>query len=110
MPDYRSMYDGKYVGSWDLPGDVVVTISKVEAVEVVSAGDKHNKRPVLTFAGTEKGLVCNKTNGKTIAAMYGTDTTKWLGKKITLYPTTTSAFGATVDCIRVRPVKPKGQD
>jgi hypothetical protein len=109
--DYRAMYDGKYVGSWDIAGkDTTVTIAKVEAVEVIGAGDKHNKRPVLSFTGAQKGLVLNKTNGKIVANMYGNNVEKWVGKKITLYATTCSAFGQTVDCIRVRPQPPRGQD
>jgi hypothetical protein len=110
MPDYRTMYDREHIGAWDLQGrDVVVTISKVEAKELVSNRGK-NKRPIVHFEGREKSFVCNKTNGKTISVMYGNKTEDWAGKKITLYPSTTSAGGETVDCIRVRPAPPKDGD
>lgn len=107
MPDYRTMYDREHIGAWDLQGrDRVVTISKVEAKELVSNRGK-NKRPIVFFEGAEKSFVCNKTNGKIIASMYGNKTEDWAGKRVTLYATTTSAGGETVDCIRVRPTQPK---
>ena len=44
-----------------------------------------------------------------VAAMYGSDTTKWVGQRITIYPTTTQVGRDTVDCIRVRAMIPKGK-
>lgn len=107
VPDYRTMFDNEYLGSWDLQGrDVTVTIARVEARKLKSQrGEAH--KPVLYFEGKEKGFVCNKTNGRAIAGMYGTKTEAWVGKRITLYATTTSAGGETVDCIRVRPTPPE---
>lgn len=107
MTDYRSMFDRDYIGAWDLPRDAVVTISKVEAATLVAQGNKKAKKPVLYFEGKEKGLACNKTNAKTIAAMYGNDTAKWIGKRITIYATKTMFGSEQVDCIRVRPSIPR---
>ena len=107
MPDYRGMYDRDYIGAWDLQGrDVVVTIARVEAKELVSQGNRKNKKPVVYFDGTEKGLALNKTNGKAIAGMYGTKTEDWIGRKITIYATRTQMGGEEVDCVRVRPTPP----
>jgi hypothetical protein len=107
MPDYRTMFDREYIGAWDLAGkDVTLTIVKVEGKTSTSQRGK-NLKPVLYFEKTEKGFVCNKTNGKTIATMYGNDTDKWAGKRITLHASTTSAGGEMVECIRVRPQQPK---
>lgn len=108
MPDYRSMFDRDYIGSWDLGGkDVTVTIAKVEAKELVSQGNRRSKKPVVFFDGKEKGLALNKTNAKAVAGMYGTKTEDWVGKRVTLYPTTTQFGHDTVDCIRIRPTVPK---
>lgn len=108
MPDYRSMFDRDYIGSWDLGGkDVTVTISKVLAGELTAQGGRKSRKPIVYFEGKEKGFVLNKTNAKTIAGLYGTDTAEWVGKGITIYATTTQMGGDTVDCIRVRPVMPK---
>jgi hypothetical protein len=65
-----------------------------------------SKKPVIVFAGKKKKFAVNKTNGKTIAGMYGTDVAAWKGKQVTLYPTTTRFGGETVECIRVRPAVP----
>lgn len=107
MADYRTMFDRDYVGAWDLKGDTTVAIERVEAKELTAQGGRKSKKPIVYFTGAEKGLACNKTNAKIIAAMYGNDTAAWAGKKITLFATTTSMGGETVDCIRVRPVVPK---
>jgi len=102
--DWRSMFDRDYLGHWDLDGrEVTVTIAKVAAATLTSQGNRKTKKPVIYFEGKEKGLACNKTNGKIIAQLYGNDTEKWAGKQITLYPTTTTFGIETVDCIRVRP-------
>lgn len=106
MAHYRSLYDANYIGAWDLTGDTVVTIEKVEAGELVSEGNKKSRKPILTFKGAQKKFAVNKTNGKTIARLYGTDTTKWIGKRITIYPTQTKFGPETVDAIRVRPEAP----
>ena len=62
--------------------------------------------PTAAVQGAKK-LWCNKTNGRTIAKLYG-KTENWIGKRITLFPTDTrGAGGQTVPCIRVRPNEPK---
>lgn len=108
MADYRTMYDKESLGAWDLNGkDVTVTISEVKAGKV-GHGQKASKKPIIRFKGATKSFACNVTNGKIIAGMYGNDTTKWIGKKVTLYPTQTTFGGLEVDCVRVRPQVPTG--
>ena len=110
MNDYRAMFDREYIGAWDLEGrDVTVTISRVTRGELTGEGGRKTKKPIVYFQGKEKGFAANKTNCKIIAAMYGTDTAKWVGRQITLYPTTTEMSGQTHDCIRVRPRVPQQQ-
>jgi hypothetical protein len=104
---YRSMFDNDYIGAWDLQGrDVVVTIAKVEARQLVGEGGRKARKPVLHFRGKKKTLAIGKTNAKVIARMYGPDTANWIGKQITLFPSQTEAGGETVDCVRVRPTVP----
>jgi hypothetical protein len=100
------MFDREYIGAWDLPRDVTVIIARVTAGELVGEGGRKTKKPIVYFEGKDKGFAANKTNCKIIAGMYGTDTAKWIGKAITLYPTTTEMGGKTHDCIRVRPQIP----
>lgn len=110
--DYRAMFEGKYLGAWNLIDadgkrrDVTVTIESVEAQYIVGEGGKKTKKPVLKFVGKDLPMVIGKIVGKTIAAMYGNDTSAWIRKKITIYATTTEVGGETKDCIRVRPMVP----
>ena len=112
MTDYRSMFDREYIGSWELPRDrdAVVKIRDVKAA-VLNNGRTQNKKPVIFFEGKEKGMVCNKTNAKTIASLHGNDVAGWIGKSIALYVATTRdpSGGGDVECIRVRPTAPKAE-
>ena len=109
--DVRKLFDKAYIYSYDLEGrDVTVEIAKVTGGTLVGTGGKSNKKPIVFFKGTEKGLALNITNARVIAGLYGGfDADKWIGKRITLYPTTTTFGSQTVDCIRIRNVVPKAK-
>jgi len=101
MANLDDLYPSKYIKHSDLKGqEVKLTITSPVVEEVGMEGDK---KPVLYFKGTGKGLVMNVTNANVIGAAFGRDTDAWKGKQITLYGTTTDFAGKTVDCIRVRP-------
>jgi hypothetical protein len=104
--------DKKYLGAWDLPHPVTVKISKVEGVKLEGTGAiAANKKPVISFHRAEKKLICNATIGLTIQGMYGPNVEDWIDKKITLFATTCQGKGGgQVDCVRVKPMIPKGQD
>lgn len=108
MPDVRLLFDKEYLYAFDLQArDVTVTIKKVIGGTLVGQGGKKNKKPVLFFEGKEKGLALNITNARSIKDIYGSFKSEdWIGKRITLYPTTTTFGSQTVDCIRIRPTKP----
>ena len=104
MADYRLMFDKDFLFAAQLQGrEVTVEIASVKAGAIRGEGGKSSKKPVCHFRGKDKPLALNVTNCRTIAAMYGPDTKDWIGKRITIYPTTTDFGGKTVDCIRVRP-------
>lgn len=109
MPDVRMLFDKEFLYSFDLQGrDVTVVIDRVKAGVLTGVGGKKNKKPILYFRGKEKGLGLNITNARTIAGMYGGfESEKWIGKSITLYPSTTTFGDKTVDCIRIRPEVPR---
>ena len=102
-------FPSKYVSAGDLKGqDVNVTIVNCQ-MEEVSNESKTERKPVLYFAGMEKGMVLNVVNTQTIVNMYGEETETWKGCPITLYPTETT-FGKEVKpCIRIRSSPPSGQ-
>ena len=101
--------DSKYLKAILLPEDtpVVLTMSGVKT-ELVGQGNDAENKAVLYFQGKDKGLILNKTNGNTIMDLYGEDSDEWIGQKIAIFRTTTDYAGKTVECIRVKPSKPKG--
>lgn len=104
---YKTLMDNKYLGAWDVPRDLVVTIDHVEGGELISTNGKTQRKPFLFFRGQQKPLVLNATNAKTITKLIGTpNCSEWIGKQITIYADKTKMGPDVVDCIRVRPVLP----
>ncbi len=107
MLDGSLLFPSEFVQAVELKGkDVAVTITKVERADLPMVGGKKKMAPVVHFQESPKKFVLNKTNCGTIADLHGTDAGLWVGKRITLYPTTTKFGGKTVDCIRVRETVP----
>lgn len=111
MPHFNEFFDSKHIGFWSLGGgDCIATITKVGRGTVGGQqGREPSKKAIITFREFEQPMACNKTNAKTIAKMYGADVREWVGKRVTLYPTTTRFGGEEVECIRVRPKRPTGE-
>ena len=96
------MFPSDYVAAEDLRGrDVNVVINDVE-LATLRTNDGKSKKFLIRFKGKDKPLVLNKTNARTIAGLHGTRAEDWVGKPITIYPTTCEAFGETTTCIRIR--------
>lgn len=108
MPHYKFMFDDNgMLYAHNLKGkDATLTIKRVAAGKVIGEKARETKKPIVEFEETDRKFVLNKTNGKIIAAMYGTDADKWTGKRVTLYPTTTNMGGEVVECIRARQTVP----
>lgn len=107
MADVRSFFEKEFLYHFNLDGrDVAVTIRKVVQGAVQGTDGKKQKKPIVYFEGSDKGLAMNITNVRTVGGMYGFKAEDWPGKKITLYPTTTQFGPKTVECIRVRPTVP----
>lgn len=87
----------------EIGASVVVTVQRVEKKEV---GSEKVIKGVVYFEEFGRGLVLNKTNSRTIAGLYGSDTDEWIGQPITIYRSETSFQNKTVPCIRVRDTKP----
>lgn len=109
--DVRKMFDKDYIYAYDLEGrDITVEIIRVVGGTLIGTGGKSSKKPILYFKGTQKGLGLNVTNARIIAGLYGGfESDKWIGKRITLFPTTTMFGKDSVECIRIRNVVPKGK-
>ena len=114
---YKLLFPSQYLGAEDLHGkDATLTMRRVVVEDLRTSDGGTEKKPCVWFVETkekaeknktkEKRLVLNVTNAKAIAKIHGPEVDEWAGKRITLYPTTTMAFGEEKDCIRVRPSVP----
>ena len=96
-------FPSKWLAAADLDNqNLRVTITRVGIEEI---GD--DTKPVVYFKGLKKGLACNKTNAKAIAAVYGDEMDEWAGSELILFPVLTDYQGKQVDAIRVRAPQPK---
>jgi len=100
-------FPSHYLKASDL-GDKEPIVS-IDRVELEAVGRDKEMKPVVYFAGKEKGIVLNKTNSKKIAQIAGSpDTDDWRGVKVILYATETEFGGETVECIRIKAPKGSG--
>lgn len=98
---FDKLYPARFLKAGELGGkDVTLTISSVFLEELDGETGKKMKA-IVSFVGTQKQLVLNKTNGLCVKAMFGVETESWKGKRVTLYPANIS-FGDTDLAIRVR--------
>src|SRR5262245_9183547 len=72
---------------------------KTVTVETVNDRSGQVKKLVVWFTNTDKGLVLNKTNNRTIRAAYEDDTAGWAGKLIVLFPTHAELGGRLVPAL-----------
>jgi hypothetical protein len=79
-----------------------LTISSIKSVTFDEGQDNEETKPELVFLETPKTLILNVTNMNRIAAQYGEEMDEWVGKVISIYPTTTEFNKKEVACIRVR--------
>jgi hypothetical protein len=101
MATTADFFPSNYLKASDLAGkERQLTISHIET----RTFDNDTKRkPVALFKETgSKGLVLNKTNFVTLAAIHGDNTDGWAGKPITIYPDFTSYQGKPIETIRIR--------
>ncbi len=99
-------FPSKYLKAHDLLGKTVRL--KIAGITVEKLGE--DLRPIISFSGTDKTLVVNKTNANRISASYGRETDDWIGKDIEVYPDQVEFQGRMVEAIRVRvPAKPPQQ-
>lgn len=99
--DFDKLYPARFLKAGEFGmRDVTLTIASVFLEELEGEQGKKQKA-ILSFVGTAKQLVLNKTNGLCIKAMFGRETDAWVGKRVTFYPAAIS-FGDTDIAIRVR--------
>lgn len=86
--DWDELYPGRFLKAGDFKGkQVTLTMSEVRIEELV--GDKGPQiKGVISFEKTEKQWALNKTNGLCLKAMFGRQVQEWVGKRVTLFPST----------------------
>jgi hypothetical protein len=84
MRTIDDFFPSRFLKASDLKGQRrVLTISKITSEEI---GRDKTRKPVVYFQKCTKGLPLNKTNGKKIAEVVGSNLiTDWPGKQIALY-------------------------
>lgn len=106
MPEISRMFPSRYLKGVDFEGKAVpCTIVGVAQEETrVAAGAKPELKWILYIRESEKGIVLSKTLAEQIAEALGaTNTDKWLGRKVVLYPEGMRVAGVVRVAIRCRP-------
>ena len=105
---WKQLVNQSFIGAYSLNGkDLTVQIKSVAQELVKMEGGKQETCLVAQLVDN-KPLILNKTNAKTITKIYNSPfINDWVGKYITLYPTTTKLAGETVECLRIRTVVPQ---
>ncbi|MGI6168317.1 MAG: hypothetical protein ACOYI4_01185 [Christensenellales bacterium] len=108
---WKKLNNPDFLGAYALePGeDLIVTISRANEEQFTGTGGKKDEGLVIHFKEKDiKPMICNATNAKSITKIAGSPYIEdWQGVKIQLYSAEVSAFGETVDALRVRPFPPK---
>jgi hypothetical protein len=108
---WKKLHNPDYIGAYAFqPGEEkILTIASVTQEDVKNKDGKTDTVMTVRFKEKDvKPLICNVTNAKAIEKVAGSGYIEdWTGVPIQLYVTEVSAFGATVDAVRVRPKRPK---
>ena len=105
MTHYRKLFEGNYLGSWDIEETQFEGTIESISNELVFDQRENREKSVVTisFKEARKKWICNKTNAKSIEQLHGTpDINEWIGKKVTLYVAKIKVGGEIVSAIRVR--------
>lgn len=108
---WKKLAGKNFLTGEDLVGkEVTLTIETAKREPVVNVQESIKKRepvyedkPVMYFKGTEKKLVVNTTNFKTIVKVLKSPYIEdWVGKEITLIPVNKKFFGELQDVVRIK--------
>lgn len=107
MTHWKRYFDYRFISAEELDGkEVILTISGIERDEVYSVSARaKEKKAALKFKETDKMVILNATNARSITTILGTpQVEQWVGKRICLYPVAIQAFGQNVEAIRIKKV------
>jgi hypothetical protein len=98
----NDLLQSKYLGKSDL--DSAGKNYTIDSLEVVTVGLDNEDKPCLYFT-QGKPMLVNKTNLRTLMAMFGPDSLAWKGKQINVFNDVTVHYQGNVGGLRVRPVQ-----
>jgi|694.fasta_scaffold97572_3 hypothetical protein len=107
MTHWKAFCSPDKLGAWDFEtpeSEMTLTIKDVKPEEVIDPSKKKRFKPIIYWHENVKPMVCNSTNARTIAKIFGSHRHEnWIDKKITLYvdPKVNSPQGV-VEGIRVK--------
>ncbi len=107
---WKKLNNPDYLGAYALnPGeDMILTIKSAGKETFTGTSGKKEEGILIHFVENVKPMICNATNAKTISKVAGSPYVEdWNGVRISLYSQEVSAFGETVDALRVRSYAPK---
>ncbi len=108
--DVALLFQSRFLKSQEFKGkEVTLKIAGVHLEDLATEGPKvkgqapTKRKGLMSFVDTEKLWVINRTNADCLKAMFGRDTDKWIGRRVTLYPAPfeNRLTGETTTCIRV---------
>lgn len=95
---FDDLYPGRFLKAGNFDGKrVVLTIKDYDLESLEGENGEKKAKAIIAFEETPRQLVACKTNGICLREMFGTDLTKWVGKRVILFPSTWNGE----PCIRV---------
>lgn len=100
------MLPSTYLKKEDFPTPQLLTIARLERVNVAMEGQPPEYKWAMYFQELDRALVLNAVNIQTLAALYGDETDHWISQKIVAYNDPSVMFaGRMVGGIRLRAPK-----
>jgi len=106
---WKKEFNYDYMGSYSLPNgkDVILTIKETKKEKVTGQNGKKEDCFVCYFEESNKPMILNRTNCKTIEKVYRSPFIEdWPGLRVQIGIDTVSAFGESVEALRIRNIKP----
>lgn len=87
MPLVSQVYQSRWLKAEDLHGKSVrVKIANVEVESVRQRDGDVTPKIAVSFVGARKVLLCNATQARTLAGLFGDNTDDWIEKEISIGP------------------------
>lgn len=81
----HDMMPSKYLKQSDVPAPILVTLGRVEKINLAQEGDTPEHKWALHFAEMDRPMVMNSTNINIVMECLGQETDGWVGNKMVLY-------------------------